>query len=459
MGFNYGTNGDNLPSPTQAVALLKSLGITQVRIYDTDPAVVDAFKDSNIQLVIGILNSELLQVGATNTSAAEWVTTKIAPYANSTDIYAIAVGNEVLTGYPNASSLLVPAMNNIYSALAASNLQNIKVSSPCSMDLLAASFFPSAGQFNGSHAEIPALLDFLSRTFSPYMVNVYPWKAFTAQPTVISLDYALSNMNGTNGTVVDPGSNSTYTSLFDAQLDAVYAALGRSNHSDLMVVVSETGWPTAGDTGEAGASIPNAQTYNSNLVKRVVNNVGTPARPGIVINAFLYELFNENQNVGPTSQRNFGVFTNDSTPLYALNLVGTNNTSGSGVGQRSWCIAKQGMSEVVLQTALDFACGATGMVDCTPIQPNGTCFLPDTRYSHASWAMNMFYANSSDGAASCNFQGAGRITTSDPSYGSCVYPASTSTTVSSDQKSKLVLSSAPLLCQLSFLLLAMSLWR
>ena len=74
----------------------------------------------------------------------------------------------------------------------------------------------------------------------------------------------------------------------------------------------------------------------------------------------------------------------------------------------------QGVSEAVLQTSIDFACGVGG-VDCTPINVNGTCFLPDTRYSHASWAINAFYVNSTDGIAACNFQGAARITTSDPS--------------------------------------------
>ncbi|KAG0606643.1 hypothetical protein M758_9G157800 [Ceratodon purpureus] len=457
VGINYGRNGDNLPVPTQTVQLLKNLGIEQVRIYDTDPTVLSAFQNSNIQLVIGIPNVDLLDLATSNTSASTWVTTRVLPFLNSTNIYAVSVGNEVLTGYQSASPSLVPAMNNIYAALIANNVQSIKVSSPCSMNLLAQSFYPSSGAFNGSYTDVTGLLDFLSRTSSPFMVNVYPWKAYAADPSAISVDYALFNTNSSNG-VLDMGTNLTYTNLFDAQVDAVYAALIKANHSELIVLVSETGWPTAGDTGEAGASITNAQTYNANLVKHIADRSGTPVRPGTVINTYLYEVYNENQNVGPSSQKNFGIFNNDSTAIYALNISGSNNVT-SGVGQRSWCIAKDGVSEAVLQTSIDFACGVGG-VDCTPINANGTCFLPDTRYSHASWAINAFYVNSTDGIAACNFQGAARITTSDPSYGTCTYPASTSTPIPNGGiMLKSGFSSAQLFSQLVFLVLAMSFWR
>ena len=316
---------------------------------------LSAFQNSNIQLVIGVLNTELADLATSNTSATTWVTTKILPFINSTDIYAVSVGNEVFTGFTTGAESLIPAMNNIYAALTANNLQGIKVSSPCSMDLLAESYLPSSGAFNASYTDVPALLYFLSQTSSPFMVNVYPWKAYAANPTAIAIDYALLNTNSSNGEVLDTGTNLTYTNLFDAQVDAVYAALARANASQLTVLVSETGWPTAGDAGEAGASIPNAEAYNSNLVKHLVGRVGTPVRPGTVINTYLYEVYNEDLNVGPSSQRNFGIFYNDSTPIYPLN-ISSNSTGGSGLDQRSWCIAKQ-----VRIHELTVFCGIRGM--------------------------------------------------------------------------------------------------
>lgn len=461
VGFTYGRNGDNLPTSSQTVQLLQSLGATHVRIYDTDPSVLSAFQSSNLQLVVGVLNSELVDIGTSNTSAYTWLTTKVIPFLNSTDIYAIAVGNEVLTGFTNASSFLVPAMSNIYAALVANNLQSsIRVSSPCSMELLSQSYVPSSGEFNMSYPEISLLLNFLSQTSSPYMLNVYPWKAYTLESTAIALDYALFSRSAG---VFDSGTDLSYSSLFDAQVDAVYSALARANHSDLTIVVSETGWPTAGDANEVGASLANAQTYNANLVQRLANKTGTPAHPGIEIDTFLYEIYNEDLNVGPSSQRNFGMFNVDGTPFYTLNLNGSTGSSATPVSanyttfQRTWCIAKQGVSEDVLQSSIDFSCGV-GNVSCASIQANGTCFLPDTRYSHASWAMNMFYVNSINGASACNYQGAATQTTKDPSYGSCVYPASTSTPVSGGDSLKLRFSSTHLLYQLFFLLLAMN-WR
>lgn len=344
MGFNYGRNGDNLPTPSQTVQLLGDLGVTHVRIYDTDPSVLSALENSNLQVVVGVLNTELVDIWSSNSSATTWLTTKVLPFLNSTQIYAIAVGNEVLTGYMNASSFLVPAMSNIYAALVATGLQSrIRVSSPCSMELLAQSYVPSSGVFNGSFPETSQLLDFLSRTGSPFMLNVYPWKAYTAEPTAIALTYALFS---TNAGVYDSGTTLTYTSLFDAQVDAMYSALAKANHSDLVVVVSETGWPTSGDSGEVGASLTNAQTYNGNLVQRLANQTGTPVRPGIEIDTFLYELYNENLNVGPSSQRNFGMYNVDGTALYTVNFNGTSTgssggPSGNSIFQRTWCIAKQ----------------------------------------------------------------------------------------------------------------------
>ena len=337
VGFNYGTNGDNLPPPATAVQLLKNLGISQVRIYDTNASVLTAFQNSNIQLTVGILNDELESIGTSNVSASTWVTTKLVPFKDSINIYAIAVGNEVLTGVPSLASFLVPAMQNVNAALSANNMGGIKVSSPCSMDVLSSTYPPSTGTFNSSYTSVTQMLDFLTQTSSFFMLNVYPWKAYASNTDTISLDYAL--FNSTSG-VLDNTTGLLYTNLFDSQIDATYAALAKFNKTDLSIVVSETGWPTVGQAGEAGASTLNAQTFVGNLVKHVTNKTGTPARPGL-INTYLYELYSENNNVGPDSQRNYGLFNNDSTPLYVVNLSGSNVTDGSGNGPQTWCIAKQ----------------------------------------------------------------------------------------------------------------------
>ncbi|XP_028759604.1 PLASMODESMATA CALLOSE-BINDING PROTEIN 3-like [Neltuma alba] len=96
-----------------------------------------------------------------------------------------------------------------------------------------------------------------------------------------------------------------------------------------------------------------------------------------------------------------------------------------GGGGGSWCVARSDASSQALQTALDYACGAGA--DCHPIQSDGLCFLPNTIQAHASYAFNSYYQRKTRAPGSCDFAGTATIAQTDPSYGSCVYPTSSST--------------------------------
>ncbi|KAG4999889.1 hypothetical protein AAZX31_08G109500 [Glycine max] len=104
-------------------------------------------------------------------------------------------------------------------------------------------------------------------------------------------------------------------------------------------------------------------------------------------------------------------------------ITTTKNVLGQG-GTASWCVARSDASSDALQTALDYACGAGG--DCLPLQPDGLCFLPNTIQAHASYAFNSYYQRRTRAPGSCDFAATATIATSDPSYGSCVYPSSAS---------------------------------
>lgn len=93
-----------------------------------------------------------------------------------------------------------------------------------------------------------------------------------------------------------------YTNVFDAMIDVAYFAMADLNFTNIPVVVSETGWPSKEDHNEPSATVDNADTYNSNLVRHVLNNTGTPKHPGIPVNTYIYELFNEDLRAGPTSE-------------------------------------------------------------------------------------------------------------------------------------------------------------
>ncbi|KAM3327113.1 PLASMODESMATA CALLOSE-BINDING PROTEIN 3 [Capsicum chacoense] len=91
----------------------------------------------------------------------------------------------------------------------------------------------------------------------------------------------------------------------------------------------------------------------------------------------------------------------------------------------TWCVTRSDASEQSLQNALDYACFSGA--DCAPLLENGLCYLPNTIQAHASYAFNSFYQRMNRAPGSCDFAGTANIAKTDPSYGSCVYPASPST--------------------------------
>ncbi|KAL3620677.1 hypothetical protein CASFOL_035589 [Castilleja foliolosa] len=52
------------------------------------------------------------------------------------------------------------------------------------------------------------------------------------------------------------------------------------------------------------------------------------------------------------------------------------------------CAANIHVSDEELQKFLDYACSK---YDCSPIQPGGQCFNPNTVFHHASFALNLEY--------------------------------------------------------------------
>ncbi|XP_059449395.1 glucan endo-1,3-beta-glucosidase 4 [Corylus avellana] len=85
-----------------------------------------------------------------------------------------------------------------------------------------------------------------------------------------------------------------------------------------------------------------------------------------------------------------------------------------------WCIADEQTPDDELQAALDWSCGRGG-ADCSKIQVNQPCYLPNTVRDHASYAFNNYFQKFKHKGGSCYFKGAALITELDPSHNSCTY--------------------------------------
>ncbi|KAL1203003.1 Glucan endo-1,3-beta-glucosidase 13 [Cardamine amara subsp. amara] len=431
IGVNYGRIANNLPSPEKVVTLLKSQGINRIKIFDTDKNVLTALANSGIKVVVALPN-ELLSSAASDQSFADnWIHANIRKYFPATEIEAIAVGNEVFVDPRNTTPYLVPAMKNIHNSLVKYNLdKSIKISSPIALSALANSYPPSSGSFKPELVEavIKPMLALLQQTSSYLMVNAYPFFAYSANADKISLDYALFRENA--GTI-DSGTGLKYKSLFDAQIDAVFAALSAVGFNGVKVMVTETGWPSAGDENEIGASESNAAAYNDGLVKRVLTGNGTPLRRGDPLNVYLFALFNENQKPGPTSERNYGLFYPSEGKVYDVPFAVGEMRSTPVKGNRSqvheahegetWCVSNVEAAKEKLQAALDYACGEGG-ADCRPIQPGATCYQPESLEAHASYAFNSYYQKNARRIGTCSFGGAAHVVTQPPRYGRCEFP-------------------------------------
>ncbi|XP_063939371.1 glucan endo-1,3-beta-glucosidase 14 [Daucus carota subsp. sativus] len=326
LGINYGQIGNNLPQPQIVLQLLRSLKITKARIYDTDPQVLTAFANSGVSLIVTIENDMLATI-MDQQQALQWVTHRIKPYVPDTKITGIAVGNEVFTGDDvTLIDKLVPAIISIHKALVDLGLdQFIQVSTPSSLAVLANSFPPSAGCFQPELNEIMTqFLHFLSNTKSPFWINAYPYFAYKDDPSGIPLNYVLFNPN--DG-MVDPHTKLKYDNMLYAQVDSVVYAMARLGFGGIEVKVSETGWPSQGDPNEVGATATNAAIYNRNLLRRQMKNEGTPLKPKLKLDVYLFALFNEDMKPGPASERNYGLYEPDLTMAYNVGLSSATSTA------------------------------------------------------------------------------------------------------------------------------------
>lgn len=304
------------------MTLLKAAKIKNTRIYDANHDVLTAFQHSGIEIIVGLGNEFLKEISIGEDRAMNWIKENVQAFLPGTRIRGIAVGNEILGSTdPELWEVLLPAVKNVYNALQRLGLEKtIEVSSPHSEAVFANSFPPSSCVFKEDVAVfMKPLLQFFWQIGTPFYINAYPFLAYKFDPEHIDINYALFKKSPG---VYDAKTNLHYDNMFDAQIDAAYAALEKAGFPKMEVIVSETGWASRGDDNEAGANLKNARTYNYNLKKKLAKKKGTPYRPKIKVRAYIFALFNENLKPGPTSERNFGLFKADGSISYDIGFTG-----------------------------------------------------------------------------------------------------------------------------------------
>ncbi|RCV13692.1 hypothetical protein SEVIR_2G377200v4 [Setaria viridis] len=427
VGITIGNDMSNLPSATDIVAILKAKKIQHVRLIDSDHQMLTALANTGIEVMVGVPNDQLLRVGQSRSTAADWINKNVAAYVPATNITYIAVGDEVLTNIPNAALVLIPALQFLQSALLAANLNTqVKISSPHSMDMISKAFPPSTATFNSTWSSIMSqYLQFLKNTGSSFMLNAQPYYSYVGGQGVFPLEYALFRSLSPNGQISDPNTNLFYTNMFDAIIDATYNSIQAMNFTGIPVLVTASGWPWRGGQNEKAATVDNALAYNTNLIRHVLNNSGTPSQPMNQSSTYIFELFNEDLRSGPVSEKSWGIMFPNATTVYSLSFEDVATTIPESPALRGmFCVANSSAPHGALKHSLDWACGP-GSANCSAIQPGQPCYESDNIVAVASYAFNDYYHRTQSSGGTCSFNGTAMITSTDPSHGSCIFAGST----------------------------------
>ncbi|KAK4338938.1 hypothetical protein RND71_040400 [Anisodus tanguticus] len=262
--------GNNLPNHWEVIQLYKSRNIGRPRLYNPNHGALQALRGSNIEVMLGLPNVDVKHIASGMEHAKWWLQKNVKDFWPDVKIKYIAVGNEIspVTGTSYLTSFLIPTMVKIYSAIGEAGLGNdIKVSS-----------------LNISRHELD-------------------WKLLS---TITGANFSYHAFFTTPNVVVQDGSRQ-YGNLLDTMLDFVYATMDRSGGGSVGIVVSESGWLSA---GAFGATIDNATTYLRNLIQHV--REGSPKNPG-PIETYIFAMFDEN-NKNPELEKHFGLFSPTSRP-------------------------------------------------------------------------------------------------------------------------------------------------
>lgn len=434
IGVNWGTSSSNPLPPDKVVELLKSNGITKVKLFDVEASVLEALSGSNVDVTVGIPNSMLHGLNSSFKAAQNWVHDNVTRFvsqgAGKLRIRYIAVGDEpFLQSYGNQfHPFVVGAATNIQAALYRAKLANeVQVVVPCSFDAFQSkSGLPSRGHFRSDiNKTMIQLLGFLDKHHSPFLVTISPFIKYYQKENT-SLDFALFRETARPHN----DSHKTYKNAFDLSYDTVVSALSAARFPQIDIVIGQIGWPT---DGFANATSSIAEEFVKGLIDHLNSKSGTPLRPhNPPIETYILSLLDENQRSIATGnfERHWGVFTFDGQAKYHVDFGRGSrkmvNAENVEYFSTRWCVVNNNKD---LSNATARASEACSLADCTALSPGGSCFNISWP-GNISYAFNSYYQQHDQRADSCDFGGLGLITTINPSMDNCRFSVQIETSIS-----------------------------
>ncbi|CAM8876302.1 unnamed protein product [Rhodiola kirilowii] len=427
IGVNWGTMASHPLPPNIVVKMLKDNGVTKVKLFDADSWTVSALAGSGMEVIVGIPNNQLAELSSSYRHAKNWVKENVTThlYNGGVDIRYVAVGNEPFLKAYNGSNLktLFPALQNIQKALNEAGVgDNIKAVVPQNADVYeSGSNMPSDGDFRSDIKDLMLdIVNFLHDNKSPFVVNIYP---FLSLYESTGFPYEFAFFDGGGKTINDKGKN--YDNVFEANYDTLVRTLKKNGFSDMKIIVGEIGWPTE---GHKYANVQTAKKFYDGFFKRMMENKGTPLRPG-KLDVYLFGLLDEDtKSIEPGFfERHWGIFRYDGQPKFAIDLSGKTTSSNKlpipakGVQYlpRQWCVFNKDAHDLsTLSADMDYACSRS---DCTAMAYGSSCNKLDTQ-GNISYAFNMYYQVNDQDVTSCDFKGLAKIVTRNASTESCLFP-------------------------------------
>ncbi|KAK1308062.1 hypothetical protein QJS10_CPA09g00125 [Acorus calamus] len=190
---------------------MKRCGMSKVRLFEPKPEVLQALRGSGLGVSLGIRNEDLSTLASSTDAARTWLTTNYYPYIPDLNVLYITAGNEVIPG--SNAQYVVPALKNIQAVLAQDKKTGALPTTVVSGTVFQDTYPPSGATLKSEALPIMTdLIAFLKGVGGPLLVNIYPYFAYAANPSTISLDLALLQPNATG--FMD--GSLKYTNLFDA---------------------------------------------------------------------------------------------------------------------------------------------------------------------------------------------------------------------------------------------------